>query len=200
MGEKMKTQLTKDIEKKLIERSLKWSQAFATEVVIENDRHNKSGIVDFIEINFANSKGCLPIINCYEIKVSYEDYKSKNGHNLVGDFNCYVFTRDLYEKVKMTDDFNLKVGVIIYENGKLETVRYPTNGFYASPYPILDLSLEERFKILQSVLNRWTRGGMTRTLFEYGIELPSETYMTEEDKEKMRLSIVGTLKKEGKLI
>ena len=37
---------------------------------------------------------------CYEIKSSVEDFHSKNGHNMIGDYNYYVMPKDVYDKVK----------------------------------------------------------------------------------------------------
>ena len=37
----------------------------------------------------------------YEIKSSVEDFRSKNGHNMIGDFNYYVMPADVYEKIQM---------------------------------------------------------------------------------------------------
>lgn len=48
---------------------------------------------------------------CYEIKSSVEDYKSKNGHNFIGDFNYYVMPEDIFEKIK--DTLPYKVGVYV---------------------------------------------------------------------------------------
>lgn len=36
---------------------------------------------------------------CYEIKSSKEDFKSKNGHNFVGDLNYYVIPENLFATV-----------------------------------------------------------------------------------------------------
>ena len=36
---------------------------------------------------------------CYEIKSSVEDFRSKNGHNFIGDYNYYVMPEDVYEKI-----------------------------------------------------------------------------------------------------
>ena len=38
--------------------------------------------------------------SCYEIKSSVEDFRSKNGHNFIGDFNYYVMPEDVYEAVR----------------------------------------------------------------------------------------------------
>jgi len=49
---------------------------------------------------------------CYEIKVSMADFKSKNGHNFVGNENYYVMPLELYTKVK--DQVPADIGVIAY--------------------------------------------------------------------------------------
>lgn len=48
---------------------------------------------------------------CYEVKSCAEDFKSKNGHNFIGDFNYYVMQRELYEQVK--DKIPYNIGVLV---------------------------------------------------------------------------------------
>ena len=48
---------------------------------------------------------------CYEVKSSVEDFHSKNGHNFLGDYNYYVMTKDVYEKVK--NEIPYGVGVYV---------------------------------------------------------------------------------------
>ena len=48
-------------------------------------------------------------VYCYEIKSSVEDFHSKNGHNLIGDFNYYVMPYEVYEKVRMELPYNVGV-------------------------------------------------------------------------------------------
>ncbi len=48
---------------------------------------------------------------CYEIKSSVADFKSKNGHNLIGDLNYYVMPEEVYNEVEKL--INYKVGVIV---------------------------------------------------------------------------------------
>lgn len=57
------------------------------------------------------------LIQCYEIKISKSDFKSKNGHNFVGNLNFYVVPSELYESIKdyVPDD----IGIIIYSKGCL---------------------------------------------------------------------------------
>lgn len=52
-------------------------------------------------------------VYCYEIKSSVEDFHSKNGHNMIGDFNYYVMPKDVYEKVRF--EIPYKVGVMCPE-------------------------------------------------------------------------------------
>ena len=60
------------------------------------------------------STGCF---YCYEIKSSVEDFKSKNGHNFIGDFNYYVMPEDVYQIIKNQTPYN--VGVYVPdESGK----------------------------------------------------------------------------------
>lgn len=59
---------------------------------------------------------------CYEIKSSVEDFRSKNGHNFIGDYNYYVMPRDVFESVK--DEVPYRVGVFCPDNyGWLKSVK-----------------------------------------------------------------------------
>lgn len=60
-----------------------------------------------------NTKGEF---RCYEIKVSVADFHSKAKISFVGDFNYYVLTRELYEKVKN----EIPKGVGVYVSGICE--------------------------------------------------------------------------------
>lgn len=48
---------------------------------------------------------------CYEIKSSVDDFKSKNGHNFLGDVNYYVMPESVFEAVKNLIPY--RVGVLI---------------------------------------------------------------------------------------
>ena len=50
---------------------------------------------------------------CYEIKSSIEDFRSKNGHNFIGDYNYYIMPENVYEKVK--NEIPYYVGVLVPE-------------------------------------------------------------------------------------
>ena len=48
-------------------------------------------------------------IYCYEVKSSVADFHSKNGHNLIGDYNYYVMLEETYESVKRLVPYNVGV-------------------------------------------------------------------------------------------
>lgn len=48
---------------------------------------------------------------CYEIKSSVEDFKSKHGHNFIGDYNYYVMPEEVYTAVAL--DIPWHVGVYV---------------------------------------------------------------------------------------
>ena len=48
---------------------------------------------------------------CYEVKSSVDDFNSKHGHNMIGDFNYYVMPEEVYEAVK--DKIPFRVGVLV---------------------------------------------------------------------------------------
>ena len=58
---------------------------------------------------------------CYEIKSSVEDFRSKNGHNFIGDYNYYVMPSEVYRKVSAEIPFG--VGVYCPSGGSLESVK-----------------------------------------------------------------------------
>lgn len=58
---------------------------------------------------------------CYEVKSSVEDFKSKNGHNFIGDFNYYVMQKEVFEAVKSLIPYH--VGVLIPGKFGLESVK-----------------------------------------------------------------------------
>jgi len=46
---------------------------------------------------------------CYEVKSSVEDFKSKNGHNFIGDYNYYVMPANVFDSVKNGIPYNVGV-------------------------------------------------------------------------------------------
>ena len=54
---------------------------------------------------------------CFEVKSCVDDFKSKNGHNLIGDFNYYVMPFSVYDEVKDLIPYN--VGVLTEETDRI---------------------------------------------------------------------------------
>jgi len=107
-----KTNLTLEIEKKLKEKYKKTGERYAFEVPF------KDGICDFVTAKTNTSNNKLPFIICYQIKVSFSDLKSENGHNFFGDENYYVIPEELLEEIILKKEnwrFEGK-GIIIYKN------------------------------------------------------------------------------------
>jgi hypothetical protein len=161
----MKTELTRTIEKKLAQRFINTAERFAFEVSIGDG--TTGGFVDFITAKLDWTNFQLPIITCYEIKVSISDFKSENGHNLYGDFNYYVTTPEVYDWLKEKNNMeHLNYGIMVYKNDKL----YQVKGSVESPY-YKKPSIERRFRILDDILIKWHSGTMYRMLKDYGIDL-----------------------------
>lgn len=59
---------------------------------------------------------------CYEIKSSVEDFRSKNGHNFIGEYNYYVMPEDVYEKVSLEIPYH--VGVLVPDRLVYSEERY----------------------------------------------------------------------------
>lgn len=159
----MKSEITKQIEAKLAKKFHLTSYRYAFEVPVFTE--NKSGIADFVTIHLNTYESRVPIINVYEIKVSVSDFKSKNGHNLIGDRNYYVVTKEVWDYLQ-NNKYSLNYGVIVFDNNRLitkkESFEIPINR---------SIHIEDRFKILDDVLIKWESGTMYRMLKEYGLEL-----------------------------
>ena len=54
---------------------------------------------------------------CFEVKSCVDDFKSKNGHNFIGDFNYYVMPLSVFEEVKDLIPYN--VGVLTEETDRI---------------------------------------------------------------------------------
>jgi len=158
----MKSDATLKIEKKLIKSFLKTGTRFALEVRIGR------GIVDFITADFKAIHN-IPIITCYEIKVSYPDYKSTNGHNMHGDSNYYVMPIELYEEIITKDSgaygqhpFKENGVYVITKRGALRKILGSSRR-----YPMI---FDSKMDVLGQMLMRWESGTMFRELERHNIK------------------------------
>lgn len=59
---------------------------------------------------------------CYEVKSSVDDFRSKHGHNFIGDMNYYVMPEDVFEVVK--HEIPYYIGVLSPDQyGRLKIVK-----------------------------------------------------------------------------
>lgn len=58
---------------------------------------------------------------CYEVKSSVEDFRSKHGHNFIGDFNYYVMPDEVFEAVK--NEIPYRVGILCPAGTGLESCK-----------------------------------------------------------------------------
>lgn len=143
----MKTNLTLEIENKLINKFKNTSYRYAKEVGFGD------GIVDFITAK--TGRYSFHEFTCYEIKVSFSDFKSPHGHNFFGDYNYYVLTQEVYDEI-LDKNPNLlwgNMGIMVYKNGSFYTKR-------ESNLNMLPISIENRFTLIDHILMNWIRGNM----------------------------------------
>lgn len=162
-----KTETTILIEKKLIKRFLQTSTRFALEVPIGK------GIADCVTADISYQKHHIPIITCWEIKTSWSDFKSKNGHNFVGDKNYYVLQEELYQLIreKQKNEFFSAFGdcgvYVLTKRGALKLVvedrTYRTK-----------LTIDCKFGVLDNILIKWESGTMYRELKSHNIKMRNQ--------------------------
>ncbi|MBO3392290.1 hypothetical protein JJB71_17795 [Clostridium perfringens] len=82
---------------------------------------------------------------CFEIKISKSDFKSKNGHNFVGNKNYYVVPKALYSEIGELVPNDIGI-ILFYEN---ETLRLKKESAYK------DISKENLNIYLFNALKKW---------------------------------------------
>lgn len=152
-----KSDLTHEITNHVIKKFGIGATRYATEVHIYYG-NNEYGYIDFLTAKMdelINTPG-IPKITCYEIKITWSDFNSENGHNFVGDENYYVLTKEVYERL-MKEPQPLWgkefVGIYVYNNGRLYKKK-ETN----KRYPFKGPTITRRFELFDSILQRWIAG------------------------------------------
>lgn len=78
---------------------------------------------------------------CFEIKSTVSDFKSPNGHNLVGDINYYVMPSDTFkqlEKLGLLDEVPPHIGFITAHEGRYSKLRLITKKEATKVTPAVD--------------------------------------------------------------
>lgn len=108
----MKTKLTKELQDCLFKYTDKQGQFGCFEVTIGWFGKER---VDYLLYDTQD------IWRCYEIKISESDFHSKCNNTFIGNYNYYVMTFELYQKVK--NEIPDNIGVLIKEFNTLESVK-----------------------------------------------------------------------------
>lgn len=91
------------------------------------------------------------MVACFEIKISYSDFKSKNGHNFHGNENYYCVPKELAPKIikEIPDD----IGILTYYEGKrcYGLRKYKPSGWR-------DVPDETKVFLLYNALKKWCDG------------------------------------------
>ena len=143
-----KTNLTLEIEEALKNKFKKDYTRYAFEVPVPN------GIVDALTAKIQYRNHNIPWFTCYEIKVSLSDYwNSENGANFIGDENYYIMPAELIDEIiaKGKQSKFEKAGLIQYKEGKFKKL---TDGVYANNLKHCELTLNDRFNLLDKMLMR----------------------------------------------
>lgn len=111
--------------------------------ICNRQRNTCNGCVD--KSSLLNKRILGIATSCFEIKISKSDFKSKNGHNFVGNFNYYVMPKELYKDVQ--DLIPNNIGVVLYHGHgylkkKKECIRQ-------------DITSDELNRYLYNALKKW---------------------------------------------
>ncbi|GAA2905047.1 hypothetical protein GCM10019993_08670 [Enterococcus pseudoavium] len=127
-GEIMKTTLTQEIEKALYYYCLELGAIVVEEVTMPDEQ----GIVDTLACFF---KPTSREWRCYELKVTKADFYSKAKLSFIGQYNYYVLTEELYEKVQ--NEIPKEIGVLIYRPYTEAVTELPAKGtFFIAKKPL----------------------------------------------------------------
>lgn len=97
-------------------------------------------------VRIATARGILTAYEiavkiCFEIKSTVSDFKSPNGHNLVGDINYYVVPSDTFkqlEKLGLVDEVPPHIGFITAHEGRYSKLRLITKKAATKVTPAVD--------------------------------------------------------------
>lgn len=93
------------------------------------------------------------IVTCYEIKISLSDFKSKNGHNFVGNRNYYVVPNYLCDSIKSLVPKD--VGVIaVYTDGEKDSNIYAA-ARVKKECELKDITDRDKAILLYNALKKW---------------------------------------------
>jgi len=92
------------------------------------------------------------LVVCYEIKISFADFKSPNGHNFIGNCNYYVVPSDLCRQIEKLVPAG--IGLIAYYDGK-QDVKRPDYPWSATPFKGLRRKTECTYRDMTDEEQKW---------------------------------------------
>lgn len=93
------------------------------------------------------------MITCFEVKITYADFKNKNGHNFHGNENYYCVPKDLTPKIinEVPDD----IGILVYYEGSRSygLRKYKPSGWR-------EVSDKTKILLLYNAMKKWCDGAV----------------------------------------
>ena len=93
------------------------------------------------------------MVTCFEVKITYSDFKSENGHNFHGNENYYCVPKELAPKIEneIPDD----VGILVYYEGEkgFGLRKYKDSGWR-------EVQDETKVLLLYNAMKKWCDGAV----------------------------------------
>lgn len=93
------------------------------------------------------------MVTCFEVKVTYADFKSKNGHNFHGNENYYCVPKEL--ALKIVNEIPDDIGILVYHKS-----RHSDGLRKYKPAGWRDISDEKKVILLYNALKKWCDGAV----------------------------------------
>lgn len=93
------------------------------------------------------------MVTCFEVKITYSDFKSKNGHNFHGNENYYCVPKDLAPKIE--SEIPADVGILAYFEGEKQfgLREYKPSGWREIPDSL-------KADLLYNAMKKWCDGAV----------------------------------------
>ncbi len=93
------------------------------------------------------------MVTCFEVKITYSDFRGVNGHNFHGNENYYCVPKDLAPKIagEIPDD----IGILAYYEGERQ---YGLRQFKPSGWR--DVTDQTKVELLYNAMKKWCDGAV----------------------------------------
>jgi hypothetical protein len=93
------------------------------------------------------------MVTCYEVKATYSDFKSINGHNFHGNENFYCVPKALASRI--AGEISADIGILAYYEGERQ---YGLRQFRPSGWR--DVSDRTKVELLYNAMKKWCDGAV----------------------------------------